>query len=87
MFVGHLDTQTLGGAGLAAQFSPIGEGEGWDLTGYDGMEVRVGEQKDGDGKGYTLVVKDASSKGGDEYGVGEESEGGNRDDKKRKEAS
>ena len=87
MFAGHLDTQTLGGAGFAAQFSPTGKGGGWDLTGYEGMEVRVGEQQDGDEKGYTLVLKDASSVGGDEYGVGEESEDGNGDGKKRKEAS
>lgn len=89
MFAGHLDTQTLGGAGFAAQFSPTGEGERWDLTGYEGIEVRAVGQRDGDAKGYTLVLKDGSSVGEDEYGVGEESVDGDGDGdgKKRKEAS
>lgn len=62
-FHGHLDTSTLGGAGFASQFSPLnaaGAGEdertnGWDLSAYDGIEVAVGK---GDGKMYTLILKD-----------------------------
>jgi len=62
-FHGHLDTSTLGGAGFASQFSPPDvarsvedEEEGsWDLSEYDGIEVAVGK---GDGKVYTLILKD-----------------------------
>lgn len=62
-FHGHLDTSTLGGAGFASQFSPLeiagsseDEGKGsWDLSAFDGVEVAVGK---GDGKVYTLILKD-----------------------------
>lgn len=63
-FHGHLDTSTLGGAGFASQFSPLevpsnpetNESKGsWDLSTYNGIEVAVGN---GDGKTYTLILKD-----------------------------
>lgn len=62
-FHGHLDTSTLGGAGFASQFSPVetarvyGDGakKSWDLSAYDGVEIEVGK---GDGKVYTLILKD-----------------------------
>ncbi|MCJ1470239.1 hypothetical protein MMC07_008884 [Pseudocyphellaria aurata] len=89
LFAGHLDTQTLGGAGFAAQFSPTEGQRGtgnedvgrWDLTGYEGMEVRVvvagGKKKDDDqdGKVYTLVLKDASTSENDDYGRRVEDDG------------
>lgn len=79
-FHGHLDTSTLGGAGFASQFSPSPqvpdadnnddekkkENEGsWDLSAYDGIEVEVGE---GDGKVYTLILKDEEAAGKREDG-------------------
>jgi hypothetical protein len=57
-FHGHLDTSTLGGAGFASQYSP--ETDGWDLSGYDGIELVF---REGDGKVYTLVLKDEESPG------------------------
>ncbi|KAL9077112.1 MAG: hypothetical protein Q9161_000378 [Pseudevernia consocians] len=69
-FHGNLDTSTLGGAGFASQFSPPeaagtgkdgrGGGTGWDLGAYDGIEVEVGV---GDGKIYTLILKDEEAAG------------------------
>lgn len=73
-FHGHLDTSTLGGAGFASQFSPPqvtrieyddGEEESWDLSGYDGIEVQAGK---GDGKVYTLILKDEEAAGKREDG-------------------
>ncbi|KAL8777911.1 MAG: hypothetical protein Q9213_007652 [Squamulea squamosa] len=64
LFEGHLDIETLGGAGFASQFqfaTPRNEDSGssgdnvWDLSAYEGVEVDVGE---GDGKVYTLILKD-----------------------------
>ena len=75
-FYGNLDIKTLGGAGFASQFSPIGdqnskstggvasqegstsEEETWDLSDYDGLQINLGK---GDGKTYTLVLKDETS--------------------------
>lgn len=60
-FHGRLDTSTLGGAGFASQFSPLevagesGDKECWNLSAYDGVEIVVGK---GDGKVYTLILKD-----------------------------
>ena len=56
-FYGHLDTSTLGGAGFASQFSPIPEKGPWNLSAYDGLEIELGK---GDGKVYTLILKDGS---------------------------
>ncbi|KAL8749401.1 MAG: hypothetical protein Q9199_007710 [Rusavskia elegans] len=59
-----LDIETLGGAGFASQFQyPASENEGskssndgvWDLSAYEGIELDVGA---GDGKVYTLLLKD-----------------------------
>jgi len=81
-FNGTLDIKTLGGAGFASQFSPENEdgnngqsraanvdkiaddGKAWDLSAYDGIEVDIGN---GDGKVYTLILKDdrSPSKGDD----------------------
>ena len=74
-FHGTLDTTTLGGAGFASQATKAGseatatatdddaataggdnDGGVWDLSAYDGIRIRVGG---GDGKKYTLTVKDA----------------------------
>ncbi|KAL9600141.1 MAG: hypothetical protein Q9219_003397 [cf. Caloplaca sp. 3 TL-2023] len=63
-FNGHLDIETLGGAGFASQFqfapcSKHGRGTAsgcaWDLSTYDGIEIDV---KSADEKIYTLIVKD-----------------------------
>ena len=52
-FFGILDTKTLGGAGFASQ-TTTGE-RVWDLSAYDGIQIEVVK---GDGKTYTLIVKD-----------------------------
>lgn len=64
LFKGHLDIETLGGAGFASQFQSaalqqdekdaVDKGV-WNLSAYDGLEIDVGA---GDGKVYTLIVKD-----------------------------
>ena len=56
-FYGHLDTSTLGGAGFASQFCSADADENWtwDLSKFDGIEVVV---EKGDGKVYTLILKD-----------------------------
>ncbi|MCJ1395795.1 hypothetical protein MMC18_008681 [Xylographa bjoerkii] len=51
-FSGTLDTKTLGGAGFASQ-TTTGD-KVWDLSTYDGIQVEVIK---GDGKMYTLIVK------------------------------
>ena len=94
-----MDTSTLGGAGFASQFSPTqvagienydGDEGSWDLSGYDGIEVQACK---GDGKVYTLILKDEEAAGKREDGrekaginwevdfeVGEEgAEGGEKD--------
>ncbi|KAL4892025.1 complex I intermediate-associated protein 30-domain-containing protein [Aspergillus ambiguus] len=53
-FHGHLDTQTLGGAGFASQRT-TGEDRTWDLSHYDGLELDIGRS---DGKTYTVTLKD-----------------------------
>ena len=69
IFLGNLDTKTLGGAGFASQFaSKATDSEGikneneneriWDLAAYDGIEIEMGS---GDGKTYTLILKDEVS--------------------------
>ncbi|KAL8648238.1 MAG: hypothetical protein Q9226_006077 [Calogaya cf. arnoldii] len=67
LFEGHLDIETLGGAGFASQFQYAAlENEGsrsknesvWDLSAYEGIELEVGA---GDGKVYTLILKDEES--------------------------
>ena len=52
-FFGTLDTKTLGGAGFASQ-TTTGE-RVWDLSAYDGIQIEV---VNGDGKTYTLIIKD-----------------------------
>jgi hypothetical protein len=52
-FHGTLDITTLGGAGFASQRT-TGEGRNWDLSGYDGIELRIAR---GDGKRYTITLK------------------------------
>ncbi|KAI0912014.1 NADH:ubiquinone oxidoreductase intermediate-associated protein 30 [Ustulina deusta] len=52
-FHGVLDISALGGAGFASQRSP--RRDRWDLSGFQGLHVVIGK---GDGKKYTLVVKD-----------------------------
>ncbi|KAL8818632.1 MAG: hypothetical protein Q9223_002769 [Gallowayella weberi] len=100
LFEGHLDIETLGGAGFASQFqSPValshGEGDStsdrvWDLSTYEGVEIDVGA---GDGKVYTLILKDEDSQevrddGREKAGVnweadfrvGKSSDGGTREE-------
>ena len=55
LFHGDLDTRALGGAGFASQRTVDEPGRVWDLRGYEGVEV---EWAEGDGKVYTLVLKD-----------------------------
>ncbi|KAL8722544.1 MAG: hypothetical protein Q9225_001012 [Loekoesia sp. 1 TL-2023] len=64
LFDGHLDIESLGGAGFASQFQSAASGGDeedassnsvWDLSAYDGVEIDV---KAADGKIYTLVLKD-----------------------------
>lgn len=69
LFAGHLDTKTLGGAGFASQFSPYSDHGGllgWDLTPYAGIEVELGR---GDGKIYTIVLKDEAPQGDENSGA------------------
>ncbi|KAL8944478.1 MAG: hypothetical protein Q9211_000575 [Gyalolechia sp. 1 TL-2023] len=64
LFTGHLDIETLGGAGFASQFQSAACGQDnedstsygvWNLSAYDGIEIDVAAA---DGKVYTLVLKD-----------------------------
>lgn len=64
LFDGHLDIETLGGAGFASQFQSArperddgttNTGDVWNLSAYCGLEIDVGV---GDGKVYTLILKD-----------------------------
>ncbi|KAI1309278.1 NADH:ubiquinone oxidoreductase intermediate-associated protein 30 [Xylaria venustula] len=52
-FHGELDIKALGGAGFASQRSP--EQCSWDLSQFEGLNLAI---HDGDGKKYTLVIKD-----------------------------
>lgn len=52
-FHGTLDITTLGGAGFASQRTR-GETQEWDVSGYDGIEIRVDS---GDSKIYTITLK------------------------------
>ncbi|KAJ5583132.1 hypothetical protein N7535_001752 [Penicillium sp. DV-2018c] len=54
LFRGHLDFETLGGAGFASQRT-VGNDETWDLTGQDGIVLCVGKS---DGKRYTFSLTD-----------------------------
>ena len=54
LFSGNLNTTTLGGAGFASQFSHD-RSDGWDLGGYTGILLNY---RKGDGKTYTIVIKD-----------------------------
>ncbi|KAI4127443.1 MAG: hypothetical protein LQ338_003213 [Usnochroma carphineum] len=63
-FDGHLDIETLGGAGFASQFQSAASEQDdgatasdavWDLSAYSGLEIDVAS---GDGKGYTFILKD-----------------------------
>ncbi|KAL8944088.1 MAG: hypothetical protein Q9216_000679 [Gyalolechia sp. 2 TL-2023] len=69
LFAGHLDIETLGGAGFASQLRSAAYDENdkdatshgaWDLSAYDGIEIDVAVA---DGKVYTLVLKDEDSQG------------------------
>ncbi|KAF2461146.1 complex I intermediate-associated protein 30-domain-containing protein [Lineolata rhizophorae] len=53
-FHGTLDIATLGGAGFASQRT-AGNDRNWDLSDYDGIEIKVAEA---DTKRYTFIVKD-----------------------------
>ncbi|KAL8781921.1 MAG: hypothetical protein Q9194_000114 [Teloschistes cf. exilis] len=67
LFEGHLDIETLGGAGFASQFQSaalVAPNSGdedaardgvWDLSVYNGIELVVGS---GDSKRYTFTLKD-----------------------------
>ncbi|GAW13885.1 hypothetical protein ANO14919_032760 [Xylariales sp. No.14919] len=52
-FHGELDITALGGAGFASQRSP--DPQHWDLSSFRGLRLAI---KNGDGKKYTLIVKD-----------------------------
>ncbi|KAF1989396.1 CIA30-domain-containing protein [Aulographum hederae CBS 113979] len=53
-FYGNLDIKTLGGAGFASQRTVSTE-KTWDLSEYDGIEIRVSKA---DSKRYTFNIKD-----------------------------
>ncbi|KAH6647641.1 CIA30 family protein-like protein [Truncatella angustata] len=53
VFHGNLDIKTLGGAGFASQRTT--DERKWDLSGDDAIVLKTGR---GDGKKYTLVLKD-----------------------------
>jgi hypothetical protein len=53
-FHGHLDIETLGGAGFASQRT-IAEDITWDVSNYDGILLNLGKS---DGKRYTFILKD-----------------------------
>lgn len=60
LFEGHLDIDTLGGAGFASQLQSAAlstgvEDAAWDLSIYNGIELDVGP---GDRKIYTFIFKD-----------------------------
>ena len=70
VFYGNLDTKTLGGAGFASQATKPSSSSSfslsnfvgsstddlhWDLSGYDGIELRLGAF---DKKTYTFTIKD-----------------------------
>ncbi|KAL9007185.1 MAG: hypothetical protein Q9188_000119 [Gyalolechia gomerana] len=64
LFTGHLDIETLGGAGFASQSQSAASSQDeenstnhgtWNLSAYDGIEIDVAVA---DGKVYTLVLKD-----------------------------
>ncbi|MCJ1338181.1 hypothetical protein MMC09_003466 [Bachmanniomyces sp. S44760] len=59
LFSGTLDIKTLGGAGFASQTTSLND-KIWDLGGYDGLEIVLGA---GDGKRYTLILKDELPEG------------------------
>ncbi|KAJ5835369.1 Major facilitator superfamily [Penicillium robsamsonii] len=54
IFHGNLDIETLGGAGFASQRT-VGNEQIWDLSGYDGIELRIVPS---DGKRYTFSLAD-----------------------------
>jgi hypothetical protein len=54
IFHGHLDIETLGGAGFASQRT-VGNDQIWDLSGYDGLELHIVPS---DGKRYTFSLTD-----------------------------
>ena len=54
-FYGTLDIKTLGGAGFASQRTTGDERE-WNLSSYDGVEVRISQA---DEKQYTFILKDS----------------------------
>lgn len=54
LFHGNLDIESLGGAGFASQRT-VGDDQVWDLSGQDGVELRVGPS---DGKRYTISLTD-----------------------------
>ena len=55
-FHGHLDIDTLGGAGFASQRT-IGDDRRWDLSSFDGIEVSI-DPSQSDHNVYTLILKD-----------------------------
>ncbi|KAK5085024.1 hypothetical protein LTR24_007290 [Lithohypha guttulata] len=56
IFDGHLDINTLGGAGFASQRT-TGDDRHWDLTQYAGIEL-VFDSSGTDEKTYTFILKD-----------------------------
>ncbi|KAI1616938.1 CIA30-domain-containing protein [Exophiala viscosa] len=55
-FHGHLDIDTLGGAGFASQRT-LGDDRHWDLSPLDGIEVSI-DPSQSDHNVYTLILKD-----------------------------
>ncbi|KAL5419362.1 hypothetical protein PMIN06_009048 [Paraphaeosphaeria minitans] len=53
-FHGHLDIETLGGAGFASQRT-VAEDNTWDVSHHDGILLNLGKS---DGKRYTFILKD-----------------------------
>ncbi|KAF2813201.1 CIA30-domain-containing protein [Mytilinidion resinicola] len=55
-FHGELDIKTLGGAGFASQRT-AGDDVSWDLSGYDGIQLKLYTSK-ADNQRYTFIIKD-----------------------------
>lgn len=54
-FHGNLDIATLGGAGFASQSTNTGSDRSWDLSSYDGIQLKLEKS---DGRRYTFILKD-----------------------------
>ena len=56
MFTGHLDIDTLGGAGFASQRTSRDDRH-WDLSQFEGIQITI-DPSQTDDKMYTFILKD-----------------------------